>query len=63
MFKVLLSASMALLALLAAITYIPSLSEAMPYLGHFRDIAAPVAVIAALTALFVWTPSDQHNNG
>jgi hypothetical protein len=60
MFKVLLTVSLVLVAGVAALTYIPSLAEAVPLASYVRDIAAPVAVIASLTALFVWKPAERH---
>jgi hypothetical protein len=62
MFKVLLAISLLVVAGIAALTYIPSLAEAFPIASYVRDIAAPLAVIAGLAALFVWKPAEEQHD-
>lgn len=56
MLKVLLSAVAVLVLMLMALSDIPMLSKAMPYLGQLREVAAPFATIGGLAALFAWDP-------
>lgn len=62
MSKLLLALSLVVVAGAAAATYIPSLAEALPMASLVTEIAAPVAVIASLAALFLWRPGERTDS-
>lgn len=58
MLKVTVGLGIALVTVMFGIQYIPGVAEAVPQAGYIKDIAAPLAVVIAITAMLLWRPRD-----